>query len=249
MMLPPMTYSAAFPALGWISFRGAASMFRRIDYVRPLPGLPRGPGSPGAMATLPLPVATETDPNLLERVGRGDEAALERLYDRYAPALYAVAYRISGERSDAEEIVLDAFAQVWREAPRFQPSRGSVIAWLTMIGRSRALDLVRSRGRRTNVVTKAAAAEPDAPPGMGAAEPGTDRDVDRMERRKVVADALRALSPPQRQAIELAFYEGLSHSEIAERLGEPLGTVKTRVRLAMQRLRESLRPYHAGQAV
>ena len=84
---------------------------------------------------------------------------------------------------------------------------------------------------------------------MGMAEPRTDRDVERMERRKVVADAMMALSPPQREAVQLAYYEGLSHSEIAEHLGEPLGTVKTRVRLAMQRLRDSLRPYYAGQPV
>lgn len=201
------------------------------------------------MATSPLPAATESDQGLLERVARGDESALERLYDRYAPALYGVAYRISGERSDAEEIVLDTFSQAWRDAPRFQSSRGSAMAWLTMICRSRALDLIRARGRRASVVTKAAVAEPDTPPGMGAAEPRTDRDVERVERRKVVAEALMALSPPQREAVQLAYYEGLSHSEIAERLGEPLGTVKTRVRLAMQRLRESLRPYYAGQAV
>jgi RNA polymerase sigma-70 factor (ECF subfamily) len=200
------------------------------------------------MAT-PLPSATETDQNLLARVAQGDESALERLYDRYSGSLYAVAYRISGAAPDAEEIVLDSFTQVWRDAARFQAGRGSVIAWLTVICRSRALDLIRARGRRSKVVDKAAAAEPDAPPAMGTAEPSTDSDLERLERRKVVADALRALSPPQRQAVELAFYEGLSHSEIAERLGEPLGTVKTRVRLAMQRLRENLRPYYAGQAV
>lgn len=201
------------------------------------------------MATPPLFTAIESDQSLLERVARGDESALERLYDKYSAALYAVAYRISGEPSDAEEIVLDAFSQAWRDAPRFQSSRGSVVAWLTMICRSRALDLIRARGRRANVVTKAAVAEPDSPPGMGSAEPRTDRDVERLERRKVVAEALMALSPPQREAVQLAYYEGLSHSEIAERLGEPLGTVKTRVRLAMQRLRDSLRPYYAGQAV
>ncbi len=201
------------------------------------------------MATPPLPTPLESDHSLLEGVARGDESALEHLYDKYAGALYAVAYRIAGERSDAEDVVLDSFAQAWRDAPRFQPSRGSAIAWLTMICRSRALDLIRSRGRRARVVTKAAAAQPDAAPGMGTADPGTDRDVEQLERRKVVAEALMALSPPQREAVQLAFYEGLSHSEIAERLGEPLGTVKTRVRLAMQRLRDSLRPYYAGQAV
>jgi len=198
----------------------------------------------GAMATLPLTSTTETDRALLERVARGDEPALERLYDRYAAVLYGLAFRIAGERSDAEEIVLDCFAQAWRDAARFQAERGSVIAWLTMICRSRALDLVRARGRRARLVSSAVAAEPDAPPAMGGRQGGGERDLERMERRQVVAEALRGLSAPQRQAIELAYYAGLSHSEIAERLGEPLGTVKTRVRLAMEKLREMLRPYY-----
>jgi len=93
-------------------------------------------------------------------------------------------------------------------------------------------------------VSSAVAAEPDAPPAMGGRHAGGERDLERMERRQVVAEALRGLSAPQRQAIELAYYAGLSHSEIAERLGEPLGTVKTRVRLAMEKLREMLRPYY-----
>lgn len=90
----------------------------------------------------------------------------------------------------------------------------------------------------------ATVAEPDASPAMGGAQPTPSGEIDRVERRAVVAEALKELSPPQLQAIQLAFYEGLSHSEIAERLGEPLGTVKTRVRLAMQRLRDVLRPYY-----
>lgn len=240
--------SGAASAEGWTPFPGPPSIFPPAITSPTASVFSRGPTCSGAMATLPLPTATESDQSLLERVARGDEAALERLYDKYSAALYAVAYRISGERSDAEEIVLDSFTQAWRDAPRFQSARGSVIAWLTMICRSRALDFIRARGRRAKLVTKAAAAEPDLTPAMGARQPGTDRDLERMERRKVVVTAIMALSPPQRQAVQLAYYEGLSHSEIAERLGEPLGTVKTRVRLAMQRLRESLRPYYAEQA-
>lgn len=202
-----------------------------------------------SMVTPPLPRPAETDRALLDRVARGDEPALESLYDRYSGVLHAVAFRISGERSDAEEIVLDSFSQAWREATRFQSERGSVIAWLTMICRSRALDLVRARGRRSRLATKAVAAEPDAAPAMGSVNPGGDRDIEQLERRTVVNDALRALSPAQRRAVELAFYDGLSHSEIAVRLGEPLGTIKTRVRLGMQKLRESLRPYYSERAL
>lgn len=197
------------------------------------------------MATLHAPTATETDRSLLERAALGNEPALEQLYDRYSAVLYGTAYRIAGERSDAEEIVLDTFAQAWRDAPRFRSERGSVIAWLTMICRSRALDLVRARGRRARLTNAASSSEPDGSPAMGTGEPDPSGDPEHTERRAVVAEALRELSPPQLEAIQLAFYEGLSHSEIAERLGEPLGTVKTRVRLAMQKLRDLLRPYYS----
>jgi RNA polymerase sigma-70 factor (ECF subfamily) len=176
----------------------------------------------------------------MARAAAADERAMTELYDRYGTLVYTVAYRIVGQRADAEEVVVDAFTQAWREAARFEAERGSVAAWLTMIARSRALDLVRGRGRRERLAADAAAGtgggsgEPDAPAG--------DRAEDD-ERRWVVRLALEGLSAPQRQAIELAFFEGLSQSEIAERLNEPLGTVKTRVRLGMQKLRESLRPY------
>ena len=180
------------------------------------------------------------DRELMARAAAADERAMTELYDRYGTLVYTVAYRIVGQRADAEEVVVDAFTQAWREAARFEAERGSVAAWLTMIARSRALDLVRGRGRRERLAADAAAGtdrgsgEPDAPAADGAEDD---------ERRWVVRLALEGLSAPQRQAIELAFFEGLSQSEIAERLNEPLGTVKTRVRLGMQKLRESLRPY------
>jgi len=232
---------------GWTRPGAGASMNRRAAPVRS-PTEPAWGPRHGAMPTLPVSSLNETDRNLLNRLAQRDEAALAQLYDRYSGVLYAVAYRISGERSDAEEIVLDAFTQAWRDVDRFRSERGSVIGWLTMICRSRALDLVRARGRRARLETSAAA-EPEGPPAMGTGGPGADRGVERLERRAVVAEALRGLSPQQREAIELAYYEGLSHSEIAERLGEPLGTVKTRVRLAMQKLRDLLRPYYIEPTV
>ena len=198
---------------------------------------------PVAMTSAPA-TAADSDRALLERVARGDERALGRLYDRYATPLYAVAYRIAGERADAEEIVLEAFSQVWREAGRFQADKGSVAAWLTVICRSRALDLVRSRGRRSKLADRAVAADPERLPGLGSAGPDSDMEVTQTERARRVGEALSSLSPPQREAIELAYYDGLSQSEIAERLNQPLGTIKTRVRLAMQKLRDALRPYY-----
>jgi RNA polymerase sigma-70 factor (ECF subfamily) len=193
--------------------------------------------------------AAQTDGDLLRQAALGEESALGALYDRYAPALYGVALRISGERADAEEIVIDAFAQAWREAGRFQATRGSVIAWLTLICRSRALDLVRARGRRGRLVASAHAEEPEKSPAMGAGVDATAGDPEQAERTTMVRRAMDALSPPQRQAVELAFYEGLSHSEIADRLGEPLGTIKTRLRLGMQKLREALRAYYTGPSL
>ncbi len=204
-----------------------------LSAVKPAPDASSLPATPGGV-----------DRDLLERAARGEEPALGSLYDRYGGPLYAVAYRITGERADAEEVVLEAFAQAWREAARFRSEKGSVIAWLTMICRSRALDLVRARGRRARLHVSAVAAEPEAVPAMaGGARSPADLVTDQ-ERARRVAEALATLSPPQRQVIELAYYEGLSQSEIADRLREPLGTIKTRVRIAMQKLREVLRPYY-----
>lgn len=184
-----------------------------------------------------------TDRDLVARAARGDERAVAQLYDRFAGMLYAIAYRITGERADAEEVVLECFAQAWRDAPRFEAERGSVAAWLTMITRSRALDHVRSRSRRARATEGAAADDPGGAPALGSWRSDPSEAVDSAERQVHVREALDALSPPQRQAIELAYFEGLSQSEIAARLNEPLGTVKTRVRLGMQKLREALRPY------
>ncbi len=189
-------------------------------------------------------LAPSVDGELVARAAGGDERAIGQLYDRYGGVLYAVAYRIVGQRADAEEVVLDAFAQAWREAPRFEAGRGSVAGWLTMIARSRALDLVRARSRRDRMTASAAAEQPNTSPAMSEFRPDPATTLDHDERRRQVAQALQTLSPPQRQAIELAYFEGLSQSEIAERLQEPLGTVKTRVRLGMQKLRECLRPFY-----
>ena len=194
-------------------------------------------------STAPGPAPT-SDTDLITRAAGGEERAMAELYDRYGPVLYAVAYRIAGQRADAEEVVLDTFAQAWREAARFDAARGSVAGWLTTIARSRALDLVRARSRRERITATAAAERPDSSPAMGGWRADPSSGVDYAERRKQVQLALEALSPPQRNAIELAFFEGLSQSEIAERLQEPLGTIKTRVRLGMQKLREYLRPFY-----
>src|SRR4051794_13124758 len=191
-----------------------------------------------------LPSSSTADPDLVARAAGGDERAMAGLYDRYGQVLYGVAYRIVGERADADEVVLEAFAQAWRDASKFEAGRGSVAGWLTMIARSRALDLARARARRDRITTAAGGARPDAPLAMGEVRPDPSAAMEHAERRQEVRQALEALSAPQRQAIELAYYEGLSQSEIAERLEEPLGTIKTRIRLGMQKLRDALRPFY-----
>ena len=200
--------------------------------------------TPFSMSSVVSFAVSSQDADLVRRMAAGDEAAVTPLYDRYGPVLYAVAYRITGQRADAEEVVLEGFAQAWRDAGRFEAARGSVAAWLTMIVRSRALDHVRARDRRERITHSAARETPDSAPAMSTGLGLPSEGVEHGERRRVVEEALSQLSPPQRQAIELAFYEGLSHSEIAERLNEPLGTIKTRVRLGMQKLRDALRPYY-----
>lgn len=201
------------------------------------------------MAGSTVTEAPPSDSDLVRRMASGDESAVAALYDRYGSVLYAVAYRIVGQKADAEEVVMEAFAQVWRDAARFEAARGSVAAWLTMISRSRALDHIRSRDRRERLNTSAAREDQVRTPATGSwgGDPGAQ--VEQTERQKRVTGALESLSPAQRQAIELAYYDGLSQSEIAERLNEPLGTIKTRVRLGMMKLREALRPYYHEPAV
>jgi RNA polymerase sigma-70 factor (ECF subfamily) len=174
---------------------------------------------------------------LLRRVAVRDEAALAELYDRYASLLLAVTRRILGAAAEAEEVLQDAFFQVWLQADRYNPSRSSVSTWLVLIARSRALDRLRSR-RSLERATTAAAAEP-APPAD--ASSGGEARVLNAERSARVRSALDELPAEQRDVLELAFFGGLSQSEIAATTGAPLGTVKTRALLAMKKLRQALR--------
>ncbi|MEI2721545.1 MAG: sigma-70 family RNA polymerase sigma factor [Gemmatimonadales bacterium] len=167
----------------------------------------------------------------------GDSTAMSALYDRYAPGLLGLALRITREQADAEEVVVDTFAQAWRDAMRFEAERGSVAAWLVTIARSRALDLLRARSRRGRL-DAAAEAESSAPVAMGSGFASPMAGVLADERARKIQDALLVLPDAQRTAIELAYFEGLSQSEIAERLNEPLGTVKTRLRLGLRKMRD-----------
>ena len=181
----------------------------------------------------------EDDLGLVAAMARGDERAASVLYDRHSAVMFGLALRMVGEVADAEEVVLDAFSQAWRDATRYDTSRGSVVGWLTTITRTRALDLIRARGRRARM-NDSATTQLDEPVAMGEGFRSPDAMVDDADRAAAVTSALGELPEAQRRAIELAFFEGLTHPEVAERLREPLGTVKTRIRLGMQKLRDML---------
>jgi RNA polymerase sigma-70 factor (ECF subfamily) len=184
--------------------------------------------------------ADADDAALVAAMALGDEGAAARVYDRHAALVHAVALRVTGERADAEDVVVECFAQAWRQAARFDGARGSVAVWLAGIARSRALDLVRARGRReARVATDSERIDAAAP---ALASPSALERLETAERDAHVAAALATLPPVQRDMIALAFWEGLTHAEIAERSGTPLGTVKTRIRLGLQKLRERLAP-------
>lgn len=178
------------------------------------------------------------DLELVRRMAAGDESALGTLYDRYSPLLHSVVLRIVGDPGDAEEVLEDTFWQAWRQAGRYEESRGGLSTWLVMIARSRALDRVRSRRRVREERWD------DLPPA--AADPIDDRSASPSdaaegdELRRIVGRAVATLPPEQRQAVELAYFRGMSQTEIAEATGQPLGTVKTRARLALQKLRDAL---------
>ncbi|HET8643865.1 MAG TPA: sigma-70 family RNA polymerase sigma factor, partial [Vicinamibacteria bacterium] len=164
-------------------------------------------------------------PRVLHRLAAGDPLALAELYDRYAALAYGLALRIVREAGEAEDVVQEAFVQVWRQAGRYDPARGSPEAWLCAIVRTRALDRLRRRATRRQREEEQA--------GPGARTPDHDSVL-------ALRQALSALGADQRRALELAYYEGLSQAEIAQRLGQPLGTIKTRIRTGLMRLRAAL---------
>lgn len=179
---------------------------------------------------------------LIKRVADGDQYALNTLYDATNRLVFGLVLRILNDRSTAEEVILDVYTQVWRQAALYDRSRGAPLAWIVTIARSRAIDRLRSG--RLEQLSK----EPlDAVAEIRATTISPEESTFSSERQKLIRSALDALSPEQREVIELAYYSGLSHTEIAAKLGQPLGTVKTRTRLGMMKLRESLRPLMEGQ--
>ena len=176
----------------------------------------------------------DRDQICLDRLRAGDSAALEELYDRHAGLLYSVILRIVRESSDAEDVLQETWVQAWRRAAAYDGARGTVAAWLLTIARSRAIDRSRSLRSRQSAETAAEAHEAARP--APASDPARDAAHRRTHER--VHAALETLAPQQREVLALAYFGGLSQSEISERCGAPLGTVKSWVRQGLKRLRE-----------
>jgi RNA polymerase sigma-70 factor (ECF subfamily) len=177
------------------------------------------------------------DASLLTRVAQQDESALSQMYDRYASTIYSWAYRSLGSVEESEEVVLDIFSQVWRIADRYDAKRGSVQTWLFTLARSRIIDRIRrmqilNPGRTVSI--EATEVSPKAG-NLDLLEEAILR-----ERRSCVLAAMRTISEEQRTILEMAYYQGLSQSQIAAKTGLALGTVKTRTRLGLNKLRSAL---------
>jgi RNA polymerase sigma-70 factor (ECF subfamily) len=189
-----------------------------------------------AQSYSPENVSNADDVALIRRMVEADETALGALYDRWARSLYSLVLHLLRDPDEAEDVVEETFWQAWRKADSYEPARGAVSTWLLTIGRRKALDRLRAKKRHKedpigNDRTFADIASPS---------PDPSENVEGSELREHVRAALRELPAEQREVIELGYFNGLSQTEIADTTGQPLGTVKTRMRLAMQKLREPL---------
>jgi RNA polymerase sigma-70 factor (ECF subfamily) len=177
------------------------------------------------------------DETTLARIAQGESSAMGELYDRHARAVYSLTYRILTQQSDAEDVTQEVFSQAWRQAGRYERERASVGGWLLMIARARAIDRLRARRARPESVSGTDAARFSDLPDV---RPNQEKLAISAEQASRVRVALAALPESQRAAIELAYYSGFTQAEIASRLQEPLGTVKTRIRTGLQTLRAAL---------
>jgi RNA polymerase sigma-70 factor (ECF subfamily) len=187
--------------------------------------------------TPPTDPERRLDSELLVRVGTGDEAAFAQLYDRFAPGLYSLILKMVRDEREAEDVLQEGFTHLWRRATTYDPARSSAFTWAVMVFRHKAIDRMRVRQRRERVVERAG----DDP----LLAPGSDEksaDMPAMHEEVIMVRlALDQIPADQKQAVELAFFGGLTHEQIAERLATPLGTVKARIRRGLLRLRDFLK--------
>lgn len=175
------------------------------------------------------------DATLVQRLLQSDVSAFEQLYDRHSRIVYALVLRILQQASTAEEVVQDVFLQLWRNASQYQTARGAFVPWLLTLARNRALDHLRLKSERQ----RRREDQTEELPSISAA-PEYEKALDEKRRAERVRSLMGALTPQQKKAIEMAYFEGLSHSEIAAALKEPLGTVKSWIRNGLLRLKEGL---------
>lgn len=224
-MVVPARFVPAPPAAGFLPVPGAA--WDRLAARAPLTN-----GRPRVTAS-----ARHTDDaELMARIEAGDPDAVELLYERHASAVLALCLRILRDRAEAEDVLEEVFWELWQRRDRYDRERASPFSYLMTLSRSRALDRLRFRRRRQGIWHDLPEPEPASP---GAAGPFEDALL--AEQRKAIQRALEELPEASRRALELSFFEGLSHREIADRLGDPLGTVKTRIRQGLLALRKVLR--------
>ena len=184
--------------------------------------------------------STSIDADLLTLVAKGDRRAFGQLYDRSSQVLFTLSLKILGDREEAEDLLQEVYTEVWRKSVRYDERRGSPMAWLVTLTRSHGIDRIRARTSRGHGMTESIEDAPIADT-QGHDPTPFDQRAD-AEVRAFVMKALVELPAAQRQALELSYYEGLSHSEIAERLREPVGTIKTRIKLGMSKLKTALQP-------
>ena len=178
----------------------------------------------------------ERDNALLGRIGGGDRAAFSEFYDRYSTLLFSIAVKILGDQKEAEDVLQEVFVQIWEKAGTFDPRLGRPAGWAATLVRNRAIDRIRASQRRSRLLDQATA---ELAPVAGES-PGANESVFGREKSGLVRTAVAGLPDEQRQAIELAFFGGLTQNEISDRLREPLGTIKARIRRGMLRLRDQL---------
>jgi RNA polymerase sigma-70 factor, ECF subfamily len=182
-------------------------------------------------------IDVDAEIELLRRIGRGDRESFAQLYDRFSSAVFSAAFRIVNNQQAAEDVLQEVFLQVWEKAALYDPARGKPLTWAITLTRNKAIDRLRATQRRGRLQESL---ERDA----GGSEQFDGRSsfdaVDLLEKGKLVAEAMRKLPPEQREALDLAFFSGLTQSEIAEHLKEPLGTIKARIRRGMLKLKSSL---------
>lgn len=184
------------------------------------------------------PIGELSDGELLNRLHAREIASLEMLYDRYSAYVHGLSLRILYNAQEAEEVTQDVFWQLWRSEARYDPERGRFSAWLFAITRSRCLDRLRSRKRRID--PEPLSPEPLSPEAIPSSTAGPEECASMEERRRRVTAALKKLPDKQRESLELCFLRGFTHQEVAEHLGEPLGTVKSRIKIGMYKLKVRL---------